>query len=274
MVTQGGAQVLGDRDDLAAGVVKVLERLRDLFAGLAHAQDQVGLGDQAEVARLGDHVERALVAERRADPLEDARDRLDVVGQHLGARLEDLAEQVGLAVEVGDEVLDPRAGVEVVDGAHGLGVEPGAAVLEVVARDAGDGGVAQLHLLHRLRDPAGLVTVQRLRLAGVDLAEVAAARALVAADEEGRLAVLPALEDVRAARRLAHGVQALALHELHQLVVLRAHLGAGLDPLGLALDRRLGVADLQTEELAAFGRRSGRHRDNTTRGRVHAQRGD
>ena len=79
---------------------------RDLLAGLAHAEDQVGLGDQAEVAGLGDHVERALVAERRADPLEDARHGLDVVGEHLGPRLEDLAQQVGLAVEVGDQVLD------------------------------------------------------------------------------------------------------------------------------------------------------------------------
>ena len=101
---------------------------RDLLAGLAHAEDQVGLGDQAEVAGLGEHVERAVVAEGRPDPLEDPRHRLDVVGEHLGPRLEHLAEQVGLAVEVGDQVLDAGAGVELVDRAHGLGVQPGAAV--------------------------------------------------------------------------------------------------------------------------------------------------
>ena len=145
----------------------------------------------------------------------------------------------------------PVSGVELVDRAHRLGVQPGAAVLEVVAGDAGDGGVAQLHLLHRLGDPARLVAVERLRLAGVDLAEVAAAGALVAADEEGGLAVLPALEDVGAAGLLADRVQALALDEVLQLVVLRAHLRPGLDPLGLALDGGLGVADLQPQELAA-----------------------
>ena len=75
-------------------VVQVAQRLRDLLAGLAHAEDQVGLGDQAEGAGLGDHVEGAVVAERRADPLEDPRHRLHVVREHLGAGLEDLAEQV------------------------------------------------------------------------------------------------------------------------------------------------------------------------------------
>ena len=90
------------------GVVQVAQRLRDLLAGLTHAEDQVGLGHQAEVAGLGEHVERAVVAEGRPDPLEDPRHRLDVVRQHLGPRLEHLAEQVGLAVEVGDQVLDAR----------------------------------------------------------------------------------------------------------------------------------------------------------------------
>ena len=124
---------------------------------------------------------------------------------------------------------------------------------QVVAGDAGDGGVAQLHLLDRLRDPARLVTVERLRLAGVDLAEVAAARALVAADEERRLAVLPALEDVGAARLLADRVQTLGLHQALERGVLRSHLRPGLDPGGLPLDRGLCVADLETEELTAFG---------------------
>ena len=102
----------------------------------------------------------------------------------------------GTRVEVGDEDLDAGAGVELVHLADRLGVEPRAAVGQVVAGDAGDGGVAQAHLLHRLGDPARLVAVEVLGAAGVDLAEVAAAGALLATDEEGRLAVLPALEDV------------------------------------------------------------------------------
>src|SRR5690349_411398 len=196
VVTHRRAEVLRDRDEVAARLVQVDESLGDLFAGLAHAEDQVGLGHQAVVAGLRDDIERALVAKRRADALEDARHGLDVVRQHLGAAVEDLLEQLGDAVEVGDEVLDAGAGVELVDLANRLGVEPRATVGHVVAGDAGDRGVAQLHLLDGLRDAARLVTIDRVGLAGVDLAEVAATRALLPADEERGLAVLPALEDV------------------------------------------------------------------------------
>ena len=111
-----------------------------------------------------------------------------------------------------------------------LGVQPGAAVGQVVAGDAGDRRVAQAHRLHRLGHPARLVPVELGRLAGVDLAEVAAPGALVAADEEGRLAVLPALVDVGAAGLLADRVQPLPLDQRLQLGVLRAHLRPGLDP--------------------------------------------
>ena len=70
-------------------------------ARFAHAQDQVGLGDQAEVTSLGEHVERPVVPEGRTDPLEDPGDGLHVVGQHLGAALEHLTPQVRLAMMAG-----------------------------------------------------------------------------------------------------------------------------------------------------------------------------
>src|SRR5690606_26739041 len=127
---------------------------------------------------------------------------------------EDLRQLLGHRVEVGGQQLDLGAAVLAsgrlgVDLAHGLRVQPGAAVLQVVARDAGDGGVVQVPGDHGLAYPAGLVTVERLRLAGVDLAEVAAPGALVATDQERGLAVLPALVDVRAAGFLADRVQTL-----------------------------------------------------------------
>src|SRR5699024_5212026 len=89
-------------------------------------------------------------------------------------------------------------------------------------------------------------------LTGVDLAEVAAAGALGAADQERGLPVLPALEDVRAAGLLADGVQPFPLHQRPQLGVLRAHGGAGLDPVGLPLVRRRVVAGLHAKHLASF----------------------
>ena len=69
---------------------------------------------------------------------------------------------------------------------------------------------------------SGSTGVERRGLAGVDLAEVAAAGALVAADQEGGFAVFPALEDVGTPGLLAHGVKALVLHELLDLAVLGA----------------------------------------------------
>ena len=163
------------------------------------------------------------------------------------------ASRSGSPLKSGIRFSTPVSGLSGVDDAHRLGVQPGAAVGQVVARDTGDGGVLQAHLLHALGDPARLVAVERLRLAGVDLAEVAAAGALVAADEERRLAVLPALEDVRAAGLLADRVEALGLHQPVELGVRRTHLRPGLDPLRLALDRGLRVADLQAQQLAAVG---------------------
>ena len=133
-----------------------------------------------------------------------------------------------------------------------LGVQPRTAVGKVVAGDTGDGRVAQPHLRHRLGDAARLVDVVRRGLAGVDVAEVTAPRALVAADEEGRLAVLPALVDVGTAGLFTDRVQALGLHQRLQRGVLRTHHRPGLDPRRLLLDRRLRVAHLEAQHPAAF----------------------
>jgi hypothetical protein len=60
------------------------------------------------------------------------------VREHLGTGVEDLLQQRGRAVEVGDEQLDADPGQARVDLADRLGVQPGAAVGQVVAGDAGD----------------------------------------------------------------------------------------------------------------------------------------
>ncbi|CAI7642649.1 unnamed protein product [Penicillium discolor] len=215
-MTRGRAEVLGDGDDVAAGIVEVLQRLDDLLRLLAHAEDEVRLRDESGVAGLRENVEGALIAERRSDALEDAGHGLHVVREHLGTGIEDLAEEGRVRVVLVGQQLHAGVRVQLVDLAHRLGVEPGPGVGEVVAGHA-------------------------------------PACALGAADEEGRLPVLPALIDVRAAGLLAHRVQVLALDERVQGGVLRPHLGPGLDPLGLALDRGLGVADLEAEELAPLG---------------------
>src|SRR6185312_14149247 len=50
VVAQRRPQVLGDRDDVAAGIEQVAKRGAHLVGCLAHAEDEVGLGDEAVLA--------------------------------------------------------------------------------------------------------------------------------------------------------------------------------------------------------------------------------
>ena len=72
---------------------------------------------------------------------------------------------------------------------------------------------------------------------------------MVAPDEEGGLPVFPALEDVRAASFLTHGVQVSVDHSASHVAVFWAHRGSCPNPAGLVLDGRLGILDLDSEEL-------------------------
>ena len=46
MMARRRPEVLRDRDDLDTGIVEIGERFADLRTGLAHAEDQIGLGDE------------------------------------------------------------------------------------------------------------------------------------------------------------------------------------------------------------------------------------
>src|SRR5215212_11352064 len=257
MVSRGRPKVLGDGDDLSTGLVQITERSGDLGARLAHTQDQVALGDQAEFPGRAQHIQRAVVAKTRPDGLEDARHCFHVVREDFRLGLENLGQIVAIAREVGGQHLDPRAGVELMNPANCLGIEPGAFVWQIIAADTGHGCVPQVHLLNRFGHSQWLARVEVRWLAGIDLAEIAAPGTGVAADQKGSLAVLPTLEDVRAASFLADGVQILALHELLELSILGTHTRRGLDPGRLLFDRHARVADLQAQQLAAV--RSDRH---------------
>ena len=181
------------------------------------------------------------------------------MGEHSWLGIEYLLQQSRFTGEVRDEYLDSSARVECLDLGDGLGVQPCALVGQVIARHPGDRGVAKVHCPDRLSDPSWLIYVEGRRLSGIDLAEIAAACALLAADEEGGLAVLPALVDVWAARLLTDGMEALAFHEFADLEVLGPGFEPGADPLGLALDRGLGIAGLDAKEAAALVVRACEH---------------
>jgi hypothetical protein len=143
-------------------------------------------------------------------------------------------------------------GVQFVDLADGFGVEPDAFVFEVVTGDAGDRGVAELHGLHGAGHLGGFEPVHGGGFAGVDLAEVAAAGAFGAADQESGFLVFPAFEDVGAAGLFADGVQAFFLDQVLELDKFRAHLDLGLDPVRFAFHRGGRIALLDPQHFPAF----------------------
>src|SRR3546814_13696391 len=51
LVSGGGAQVLGDRDDVRPGVAEILQRLHDLLGLFSHPQAAVGFRDESRVPR-------------------------------------------------------------------------------------------------------------------------------------------------------------------------------------------------------------------------------
>ena len=113
--------------------------------------------------------------------------------------------------------------------------------------------MAQAHARDRARDARRLERVVPGRLAGLDVAEAAAARAGVAEDHERGGAALPALADVRAGGLLADGVQVLRADQLGQLAVALAAGRGHLEPRRLALAQRPHVGAEHAEHVHAAG---------------------
>src|SRR5262245_25116901 len=238
-------EVLPDRDDIDAVLPQVAHRLHDLVVRLAEADDDPGLRQHrvvGELLRPLEQPERLVVARlRAAHPGVQPPHGLDVVVEDVGPLREDGAKRVLLDVEeVGSQDLDRRPRHLVLQRADRRRVVAGAAVGDVVAVDGGDDDVLEVHLRGRRREPQRLERVRRrVRLAGVDVAIAACARARVSEDLEGGGPAAPALRDVRAAGLLADRVQRGAVDQLLDVEVGRV-LGrrAHLHPFGAA--RALG----------------------------------
>ena len=119
-----------------------------------------------------------------------------------------------------------------------------AAIVEVVAVDRGDDDMRQPHLGDRLADIVRLVRIERPRHAGGDVAEGAGARADVAHDHEGRVLLVPALADVRAARLLADRDEVVRLHDLARFLVAARYRRLDADPVRLAQHLLVGPVRL------------------------------
>ena len=123
-------------------VAEDFEQLGGLFAQADH---HAGFGEPfgPQLFGVAQQFEGALVARAGADDAIEARHRLGVVVEHLGAGFDDDADGLAVALEVGDEHLDAAAGslaANLFDD-HGEGAR--AADEIVVAVDAGDDCVVQ-----------------------------------------------------------------------------------------------------------------------------------
>ena len=114
----------------------------------------------------------------------------------------------------------------------------------------------ETELRDRVSDARGLVLVKRARQAGAHIAEGAGARAGVAHDHEGGVALVPAFADVGTARLLADGRELEFAHEAQGLGEDRRAGGAHTDPGRLAGDRLVRPVRLLRMAQSGLARRS------------------
>ena len=181
---------------------------------------------------VGQHVERALVARAQADLAVEARDGFGVVIEHIGRGVHHGVHGRVAALKIGHQHLDAAARNALADGADGQGEQFRAAIVAVVAIDAGDHGEAQTHGGDGFGDAARLVVIHRQRRAFLHGAEAAAARADVAQNHERGGAVVPAFAHVGAGGAFADGVQAEAVDQRFQIAIVLADGRGGAQPGG------------------------------------------
>src|SRR5947209_13846722 len=91
-------------------------------------------------------------------------------------------------------------------------------------------------LAHCFGDVRRLISIKLAGQSRLDVAERAGARARVAHDHEGRVLLLPALADIRAARLLADGDEIILAHDAVRLRPSRGARRLDANPGRLALD--------------------------------------
>ena len=195
---------------------------------------------------------RMEVARAGADFGIEAGHGFEVVVEHVRTRGDDGFQRGGRAFqEIGRQNLDGGVWGAVTDRADGLGKMFGPAIRQVVAVHRGDDHVVQTQLLHGIGHATRLERIQRVRPAGGDVAEGAAAGADVAHDHHGGVTLAPAFAGIGATRLFADRHQLVFAHDAAGFVIPVAGWCLHPDPAWLL---RLGIVRaMRLFGMALFG---------------------
>jgi len=150
----------------------------------------------------------------------ETRHGLGVVIEHIGTCFHHDFDGGAVALKIGNQNFDTATRNALANGADGEGEEFGAAIGAIIAVHTGDHGETQSHDRDGFSNPPRLVVIHRQWRALFDGAETAAACTHVAQDHECRGAMIPAFADIGASRALTNRVEAKALDQVFELVII------------------------------------------------------
>jgi len=239
-------QVLADGDEIDVGSAQVVHQLQHFVTLFAETDHDAGFGEHRwieflDALKQADGVE---VSGAWTDGEIVARYGFHVVVEHIGFGGDDALQCPRLLQEIGRQDFDGglrRSGADRPD--HLLEMF-GATVGQVVTVDGGNDDVGEAHLLDGLGDVLGFRHVERIRLAGGDVAEGACAGTDLAHDHEGGVFLVPAFADVRATGFFADRHELVRAHQFARLLVALGHRRLDTDPLRLAQHFGIGLMSL------------------------------
>ena len=210
-----GLQVLADSEDIHIPAPEVGHGLLDLLHGVAQSHHQAGFGQdfRAELPGVDQSGPGGFVGALGLDGFEQPGNGFQVVVEDIRPGVHDDLEGFQAALEIRDEYFHGALRAKLPDPADDHGKDRRPAVAALVAVDAGDNSVLQIHGLDRLGDPLGFIPVQGAGLPVFHITELAGPGADIPQQQEGGSARAPAFTPVGAERFLADSMQGLILHQ-------------------------------------------------------------
>ncbi|EKD60132.1 MAG: hypothetical protein ACD_54C00924G0002 [uncultured bacterium] len=201
MVFRRRLQILPDGQKIHIRRAHVIHHLMHTLTILAQAHHDAGFGEQRRVKlfNLLQQAQAVEIARAGADSRIKPRHSFQIVIEHIRPRFDNLLQGSGRAFqEIRRQNLNGGAGRAVTNGANGLRKVFRPAIFQIIAVHRCDHHMFQPQFRNRMRHPARLKRVQRIRLASGDITERTAPRADFTHDHHGGMARRPAFAHIRA----------------------------------------------------------------------------